>query len=316
MPIAVLLALSTCALAHLCNNIYRTPDRVVVKPEKQVTTVERSDQFRVFVQNNYPTYLHNLRLTARVEGREVTVSISPESVAVLRAGERTAFTVRLTVREGVLRGRYPLRFSISADEIGFRPIEEVSNETLRKILPDPPNYGSNILAAETLARRKDPVGAKWLVDFMTNPRVGRDYRSRAIRALGRAGQKENAPALKRMLRGRDGFLRGNALLALGLLRAEAATFRPFLRDRDGFVRACALAGLALAGDKQVLPRLKEGLQSTNVYVRIACGWALAAHRDKEGIAALERAFATDNPMQRVMAGDALVDVASRGPETP
>jgi len=51
------LSLGAMAWAHLCNNIYRTPDRIIVKPEKQVTTIERSDQFRVFVQNNYPTYL-------------------------------------------------------------------------------------------------------------------------------------------------------------------------------------------------------------------------------------------------------------------
>ena len=53
----LLAALALCwaslsAWGHLCNNIYRTPDRVIVKPEKQITTVDQNDRFRVFVQNN------------------------------------------------------------------------------------------------------------------------------------------------------------------------------------------------------------------------------------------------------------------------
>jgi hypothetical protein len=305
------LSVNAAALAHLCNNIYRTPDRVVVKPEKPVAAVDRSDEFRVFVQNNYPTYLHNVRLAAKVDGEGVTVGVTPEAVEVLKAGERTAFTVRITVQEGAEKGQRPLTFSVSANEIGFRPVEEVSTEVLREQLPAPSNYGNNILAAETLARRKDPVGTKWLIDFMANARVERDYRSRAIRALGTARRKETAPALKKMLEEQDGFLKGNALLALGCLKAEPETLRAFVQDRDEFVQACALAGLALAGDQDMLPRLQEGLKSENVYVRIACGWGLAAHRDKEGVAALDRAFQTEDAMQRVMAGDALVDVANR-----
>jgi len=310
--VVAVLSVSTVALAHLCNNIYRTPDRVVVKPEKQVAKVEGSDEFRVFVQNNYPTLLHNVRLAGKVDGEGVTVGLEPEAVEVLKAGERTAFTVRIAVQDGASRGKHPLTFSVSAGEIGFRPVEEVSDEALRKRLPDPPNYGNNILAAETLARRKDPEGTKWLIDFMSNPRVERDCRGRALRALGKAGRKENAPALKKMLQEQDGFLKGNALLALGCLQAEPATFQPFAQDRDEFVQACALAGLALAGDRGCLPQLRAGLKAENVFVRIASGWGLAAHRDPEGMAALEKAFAfRDNPTVHVMAGDALVDVATR-----
>jgi len=115
------------AAAHLCNNIYRTPDRVIVKPEKQVTALDRDDEFRVFVQNNYPTLLHNIRLTATVEGGGVAVTVTPQSVQELKAAERTAFTVRLTVQPGAARGRRQLQFGVSTNEVGFRAVQEATN---------------------------------------------------------------------------------------------------------------------------------------------------------------------------------------------
>ncbi len=88
---------------------------------------------------------------------------------------------------------------------------------------------------------------------------------------------------------------------------------PFLQDRDEFVKACAVSGLVLSGkkDRTAMDALKQGVQSENVYIRIACGWGLASVRNKAGVEALDKAFKTDDAMQRVMAGDALVDIASR-----
>ena len=306
--------LAAPAFGHLCNNIYRTPDRVIVKPEKPVVALEKSEELRVFVQNNYPAFLHNVRLSARADGDDVTVTVTPESVAQLKAGERTAFKVKLDVKPGAPMKKLALKFSFSANEINFRAVEEPSNEQLRALLPERVNFGDNILAAESLVRRSDPEGAKWLIEFMSNPRVPRDFRSRAIRALGKAGSAEHIPVLKGLLNDQDGFLRGNALLALGCLKAEAATFAPFAQDRDEFVRTCATAGPALAGNKDALPQLREGLGSANVFVRIACGWALAANREKEGIAALDKDFTTKNALQQVMAGDALTHVATLAEE--
>lgn len=304
------LSLGAMAWAHLCNNIYRTPDRIIVKPEKQVTTIERSDQFRVFVQNNYPTYLRNLRLTARADSPAVSVAVTPASIRQLKAGERSFFTVRVTVRPGTPRGRHALRFSISADNVGFRPVEEASIGALRKAARTG-NPSHMVLAAESLVRRRDPMGMKVLTEMARGR--DRDSRSRAIRALGKCGDRSHIAFLKGLLQERDGFIRGNVLLALGLLKAEAATFRAFFQDRDDFVRACAVAGLALAGDKSVLPWLRQALQKTrNIYIRIACGWGLAAHADRAGVEALDKAFtSTNEAIKRVMAGDALVDIATR-----
>ena len=303
------------AFGHLCNNIYRTPDRVIVKPEKPVVSLERSEELRVFVQNNYPAYLHNVRLSARADGDDVTVTVTPESVPQMKAGERTAFRVKLEVKPGTPMKKLALKFGFSADEINFRAVEEPTNEQLRALLPERPNFGDNVLAAESLVRRKDPEGAKWLIGFMTNPRVPRDFRSRAIRALGKAGNEEHVAVIEKLLDEQDGFLRGNALLALGCLKAKAGIFDKFAQDRDEFVQVCAKAGAVLAGNKDALPEVRKGLSSENAFIRIACGWALAAHREKDGADALDKDFATKNAIQQVMAGDALTHIAGLAEES-
>jgi len=301
------------AFAHLCNNIYRTPDRVVVKPEKPTATVVGSEQFRVFVQNNYPTYLDNLRLAAKLGPNAAAVTVTPASVKRLKAGERTAFQVKLTAKPEAPATRGTLAFSISADNIDWKPVAETSTEGLRKALHSEDNLSSTVQTAELLVERRDPAGAQYLVKLAGDPRAEREYRLRATRALGRGGDTRNIAFLRTLLSDQDGFLRGNVLLALGLLRDRASTFSPFYSDRDDFVRTSAMAGRVLAGGKEpaLLRDLTRGLQASNVYVRIASAWALASRRDTAAIAVLDRDFITDDATQRVTAGDALVDVASR-----
>lgn len=308
LPLALFMLAGT-SLAHLCNNIFRVPDRIIVKPEKPLLSIEKVSELRVFVQNNYPAFLHDIKLSAHPDTPGLATTVTPESVPVLKAAERVAFTVRVAADNDAPK-KVALKFSISAKEFGFRPVQEPNRQELRAALLSPPNYGDNVLAAESLVRHSDPTGAQWLIEFMNNTRVPRDFRSRAIRALGKAADTTHIPALRAMLECKDGFLRGNALLALGCMKSDAAVFAQFSEDRDEFVRVCALAGSCLAGHKAHLPSIRQSLTSPDVFVRIASGWALAAHRDMDGIRALEEAFATQTAIQQVMAGDALTHVAS------
>jgi len=313
LVVAIALA-TTWAFGHLCNNIYNTPDRVIVKPEKPTATVVGNEEFRVFVQNNYPTFLDNLRLAGKVDGGAVTVQVTPESVKRLKAGERFAFKVKLTSPPGARQGRYALAFSISADNIGWKPVAEAKAEDLKYVLKHGDNLSATIQAAESLVTRREAEGTAYLSKIAANRASGADYQARALRALGKGGDKKNLPFVRTMLQQQDGFVKGNALLALGLLGDRAATFEPYYQDRDQFVAAAAMAGRVLAGGREakVLSALAEDLKSSNVYVRIAAGWALAGRRDKAGIAALDQAFSsTDDGQQRTTAGDAMVEIANR-----
>ncbi|MGD0110799.1 MAG: HEAT repeat domain-containing protein [Armatimonadota bacterium] len=304
---------TTWAFGHLCNNIYRTPDRVIVKPEKPTATVVGTEEFRVFVQNNYPTYLDNLRLGAKLNSSDTAVSVTPESVKRLKAGERTAFLVKLTSKPGVKASRSTLAFSISADNIDWKPVTVTSTEGLRSALKSEDNLSAAIQTAEFLVARRDQEGTKYLTNIAGDRKADRDYRARSTRALGKGGDKRNIAFLRALLPDPDGFVRGNALLSLGLLGDQASTFAPLYSERDEFVRYAAMSGRVLAGGREpsLLKNLSQGLSSSNSYVRIACAWGLASRRDKAAIAVLDRDFTTDDAMQRTTAGDALVDVANR-----
>lgn len=316
------LVLTSTLLAHLCNNIYRTPERVVVKPEKQSVMLKDTDQFRVFIQNNYPTFLHNVRLSVKPSIETVKVVIEPDAFKVLKPGERTSFRVTISASPRTPRGRYALTFGISANEIGFRPAETPSIEQLRQVVLTEwrarwYTAGSGILAAETLARHKDKIGIDYLMHIIKQPggRHVRDMRGRCIRALGSANCRKQIPFLKQLLSHQDGWMRGNALLSLGMLKAERNTIREFTNERDRFVRACALAALAMHKDESVKSPLEQLVGDSDAYVRVVAAWGLAAMGEKDAVKVLDEVLSsTRDSMLRVLIGDALVQLARRQAE--
>jgi len=308
--LAVVLVACFGASGHLCNNIYRTPDRIIVKPEKQQVSLDRADKFRVFVQNNYHTYIHRLRLTADVEGGGVNVTVTPKEFRELKAGERVSFDLEVTAEAGAAKGPRALKLGVTSQEVGFIPLQQATNDELFEATKYG-NYCGPVMSAETLVKRKDERG---MVKLQGWARGSGDYESRATRAIGKAGDPSAIAFLRGQLANPNGWKRGNTLLALGLLKDVPETFAPYVDNRDDFVRYSALAALVLAGDKSdaAVAKVKPGLTHDDVYVRIACGWALAAIlRDKAAVDVIDAAFKQNSPQIRVMAGDALVDIAER-----
>ena len=100
-------------------------------------------------------------------------------------------------------------------------------------------------------------------------------RRRAAQALGQIGDRRAIPALMPLLSSRDRWLRENAILSLGYLKATEAVPTlvkytngedvpehdgRFARDEEGMVRVtreCAITALGDIGDKSVLPVLEN-----------------------------------------------------------
>ena len=295
------------AFGHLCNNIYRTPDRLIVKPERDVIMVDSADDFRIFVQNNYPEAITDVRLIATTDAPGITVQVTPQVISRMNPGQKGQFVVKVSVGDAAAKGAHSVRIGIGAKQLGFRPVKPASTEELRKAASRG-NKSHMVLAAESLARRKDPVGVKVLTDLVRGS--DREYAARALRSVGKAGDPGNADLARGMLDSRDGLLKGHAILALGLLHVDRQRIQGFTRDRDEFVRACALAAQAMQKDDRVLPALLSSLRSSNAYVRIAAGWGLAYNARQEGIDVLDTALGVGEASTKIMAGDALVQVAS------
>lgn len=312
--IAILVLSATAALSHLCNNVYRTPDRLVVKPEKTVISMDKEEEFRVFVKNNYPRELRNVRLTVKANDEALNTSISPPAIQQLLPGQKDTFQVKVTANPQAAAGTRTLAIGINADPIGYRPVEETSDATLRQ-LASGGNPSWRVHASESLARRGDPYGMQVLQELAVAG--DRDISSRAIRAMALCGHKENVETIRQYLNRQDGLIRGNALLALGALNADTQIIRPYAYrengERDRFVIACGIAGLAMLGDKSMVPALQKVFDDPDIHVRIAAGWGVGMTGDKAGVDVLEKAWndAGGDCEPKVFAGDALVCISNK-----
>ena len=334
----VALAVSACApetFAHICNNVYRSPDRLIVKPEKSITAVDKSEEIRVFMKNNFPVTINKVALTAKSDDDGVEVIVTPESVASLRPGEKVDFKLKIKVAPTARAGKHNISVGISAAEVGFESIEESPVEKLRQIVRTPgTNPSTQVMAAESLAKRGDSIGFDFLKEMAGNATKAyrsksstQDYRARATRALGRVGSETALPLLQEMALERDGYLRGCALIATAMVtalsspKANLTDGDPLVKacgaaartEKDMFVKTCAQAALTYRGEKSFLTSLTDALKDSDPYVRVAAAWGLGSVGKKEGVQALDEILNTSGKdvKLRMFVGEALISLPER-----
>jgi len=315
VAISGLLYLSA-AYAHFCNNVYKLPDRLIVKPEKPVTSVYKSEEVRVFVKNNYPKPLDNVSLSAKSDDEAVQTEVEPAKIDKMKPGDKVDFKIKIKVADGAPAKKHKLSIGISATQIGFESMDESPVPKLRQILANPKgNKSTQVQAAEALALRDDPIGFEFLRNMAATSSP--DMRSRAIRGLGRVANKSTMPFLRDLLQEKDGYVKGNAFIALALAKEETGTFQQGLSDRDPFVKTCAQAALTCCGSKEYMKTLKEALENPDKYVQVAAAWGLASIGDKDGINALDKALDVGKKDIKlaIFAGEALLSLPDRDVES-
>jgi hypothetical protein len=309
-----------------------------------VATLSKTDQFKVYAQNNYVAPLTKVRLTAKAEDPGVTVKVTPETIDRLRPGERGHFTVDVEVKDSKPRN-FALRFSINALQLRLRPVQEPTEEELKAAWKQAYLCGQ-VYAAEAMARRGHADAVEFLKrvirqDSTIQPRRSNPVENagRTSRMVGRMGHKDLAPYLReRYQADARPWIRGNILLGLGALGLEEdrKTFAQAAGDPDGFVRACALVALTMRGDREAPDKLKAGMEDADVRTRLVCAWGRGITKDPAAIKLLESVVDSKDsktytlpPMAgdeewygvgggkdhtaRALAGDALLDIAGRNP---
>lgn len=103
--------LLTVAEGHLCDNVYRQPDKLIVKPELMNIIVKDSIAFKVFLQNNMDRGIEQIRLGGQSPAFDV--SVTPEQMQ-LPQGARVFFNVELKTKPNTPSGSYPLDFRLYA----------------------------------------------------------------------------------------------------------------------------------------------------------------------------------------------------------
>lgn len=127
---AVLLPALACA--HLCDNVYRQADKVIIKPEFTNLIMKDQCTFKVFIQNNMDRGVEQAGLVAESDAFEIKVT--PYQMPIQKARnekDRVSFDVALSVKEGLESGAYRIKFRLvgRGSEGGGREIASYAVDT-------------------------------------------------------------------------------------------------------------------------------------------------------------------------------------------
>lgn len=91
------------------------PQQVYIIPEaNKIKVLGTEGKFRVFMENRGSRDIFNVRLTAISPAFDAVME--PESIAKMVPGERTAFTVKITLKENFEDGQYGMNFKVSCSK--------------------------------------------------------------------------------------------------------------------------------------------------------------------------------------------------------
>jgi hypothetical protein len=114
MPFAVAVVILLCSahnrlLCHLCDNVFRQADKLIVKPENYNLVVKDKTEFKIFLQNNMDRGIAEIALIA--ESPAFDFNISPEVMSIPK-GHRVFFKVSMATKQGTKTGNYPINFRL------------------------------------------------------------------------------------------------------------------------------------------------------------------------------------------------------------
>lgn len=97
------------APAHLCDNVFRQADKLIVKPETYNIVVKDKATFKIFLQNNMDRGIADISLIPASEAFDFTVN--PKQMSIPQ-NQRTFFEVTMTPKPAVKSGTYTINFRL------------------------------------------------------------------------------------------------------------------------------------------------------------------------------------------------------------
>jgi len=111
--VALLAGLAPLAYAHLCDDVWKQLDKIILKPEVTSLVVKDQATFKVLMQSNMDRAMATaLRLVGESPAFDVTVTPENGYGPNIDPGVRYEYTVALKVKPGQRSGQYPLSFRL------------------------------------------------------------------------------------------------------------------------------------------------------------------------------------------------------------
>jgi len=117
---SVLAIMALCCapiFCHLCDNVFRQADKLIVKPETYNLVIKDKATFKVFLQNNMDRGIAEISLQA--SSPSFDFAITPDKMAIPK-DQRAYFQVTMTTKGGVSTGNYPVFFRLTGGGREFK----------------------------------------------------------------------------------------------------------------------------------------------------------------------------------------------------
>jgi hypothetical protein len=109
LVLAAALGMASACHAHLCDNVFRQADKLIVKPENYNLVVKDQTSFKIFLQNNMDRGIAEISLEALSESFDF--EIKPKVMSVPK-DQRAFFQVTMKAKPETKTGNYPVSFRL------------------------------------------------------------------------------------------------------------------------------------------------------------------------------------------------------------
>ncbi len=132
--ITILFSQSTLVFPHLCHDPFRPRKHLILSPETDSIKIERSGEFRIYIENTFQSILREVELL--IENPAFDIKVIPPFIERLLPGERTFFLVKLKTKEDIQPQKYSLRISVRARSAELKPSIETLTVAVDEKIPE------------------------------------------------------------------------------------------------------------------------------------------------------------------------------------
>ena len=120
--------------SHLCDNVFRQQDKLIVKPETYNLIVKDKIKFKIFLQNNMDRGIAEISLIPL--SSQFNFIVTPERMSIPK-DQRVFFEITMWPKDNIKAGNYPVSFSLVGAGRQFKTFTLNSTDSSNKTIQGP-----------------------------------------------------------------------------------------------------------------------------------------------------------------------------------